>query len=235
MLLSDIDPKILIVGGAAIFSVLVFFIITFFVLYQRRFYRYLREKQELQNSFQQEILKTQLETQENTFYQVGEEIHDNIGQLLSSTKMLLGLTERSLPSIPDPLRTAQETLGKAIAELRALSKSAHVLKLELTSNVKLLALSPEGQVMFFRIIQEAVHNSIKHANAKTINITIDQGDLIRVSIVDDGLVINESVRDSEGVGIINMKHLTSLLGGSIEWLPGEDSGTEVRIQLPVQP
>ena len=161
MLLSEIDPKILIVGGAAIFSVLVFFIITFFVLYQRRFYRYLREKQELQNSFQQEILKTQLETQEDTFYQVGEEIHDNIGQLLSSTKMLLGLTERSLPSIPDPLRTAQETLGKAISELRALSKSlnkewlhqfnviqnleteierinsSHVLKLELQSNVKL--------------------------------------------------------------------------------------------------
>src|SRR5580765_112648 len=119
MLLSEIDPEILIVGGAAIFSVLVFFIITFFVLYQRRFYRYLRERQELQNSFQREILKTQLETQENTFYQVGEEIHDNIGQLLSSTKMLLGLTERSLPYIPDPLRTAQETLGKAIAELRA--------------------------------------------------------------------------------------------------------------------
>jgi signal transduction histidine kinase len=259
MLLSEIDPKILIVGGAAIFSVLVFFIITFFVLYQRRFYRYLREKQELQNSFQQEILKTQLETQEDTFYQVGEEIHDNIGQLLSSTKMLLGLTERSLPSIPDPLRTAQETLGKAISELRALSKSlnkewlhqfnviqnleteierinsAHVLKLELQSNVKLLALSPEGQVMFFRIIQEAVHNSIKHANAKTINITIDQGELIKVSIIDDGSGINESVHDSEGVGIINMKHRTSLLGGSIEWLPGENSGTEVRIQLPVQP
>jgi signal transduction histidine kinase len=80
-----------------------------------------------------------------------------------------------------------------------------------------------------------VHNSIKHANAKTINITIDQGELIKVSIIDDGSGINESVHDSEGVGIINMKHRTSLLGGSIEWLPGENSGTEVRIQLPVQP
>ena len=255
----SIDPRILMFGGAAIFSVLVFFIITFFVLYQRRFYRYAKEKQDLQNSFQQEILKTQLETQEETFHQIGEEIHDNIGQLLSSTKMMLGLTERSLPSIPDPLKTAQETLGKAISELRSLSRSlnkewlhqfnviqnleteidrinsAHVLKLELDTTAKLLSLSPEGQVMLFRIIQEALNNSIKHANAKTIRITIEQNQNIKVKIIDDGTGIQNNQENSLGVGMINMKHRTSLLGGTIEWLPAENSGTEVRIQLPVQP
>ena len=121
MLLADINPKVLIIGGAAVFSVLVFFIILFIVLYQRRYYRFLREKQTLHNNFQSEILKTQLETQEETFYQIGEEIHDNIGQLLSSTRLLLGITERSLSSIPDPFKTAQETLGKAILEIRGKS------------------------------------------------------------------------------------------------------------------
>jgi signal transduction histidine kinase len=259
MYLLDINPKILIVGGAAIFSILVFFIITFIVLYQRRFYKYAREKQDLQNSFQREILKTQLETQEETFHQIGEEIHDNIGQLLSSTKMMLGLTERSLPSVPDLLRTAQETLGKAISELRALSKSlnkewlhqfnviqnleteidrinsANVLKIELRTTVKLLLLSPEGQVMLFRIIQEALHNSIKHANAKTIQINIKQDDQIRVSVMDDGRGLQDNKEEILGVGIINMKHRTNLLGGTIEWLPGELNGTEVRIELPIQP
>jgi len=259
MYLSEINPKILIVGGAAIFSLLVFFIITFIVLYQRRFYKYLREKQDLQNSFQREILKTQLETQEETFHQIGEEIHDNIGQLLSSTKMLLGLTERNLSSVPDPLRTAQETLGKAIGELRALSKSlnkewlhqfnliqnleteiervnsANVLKLDLHTNVKQLPLSPEGQVMLFRIIQEALHNGIKHANAKTIRISIELNSAIKVSIADDGSGIQNSNDEFQGVGIINMKHRTILLGGTIEWHSSKNSGTEVRIELPVQP
>ena len=258
MYLAGIDSKIWIVGGAAIFSVLVFFIITFMVLYQRRFYRYMREKQDLQNSFQREILKTQLETQEETFYQIGEEIHDNIGQLLSSTKMLLGITERSLPNIPDPLRTAQETLGKAIAELRALSKSlnkewlhqfnliqnleteiervntAHVLKMELQTTVRFLPLAPEAQVMLFRIIQEAMHNSIKHANAKSIRIAIELNELIRVSIADDGLGFQNAEADVHGVGIINMKHRTNLLGGTIKWVPGVPAGTEVRIELPIQ-
>jgi len=258
MFLSEIDPKILMVGGAAIFSVLVFFIITFMVLYQRRFYRYMREKQDLQNSFQREILKTQLETQEETFYQIGEEIHDNIGQLLSSTKMLLGITERSLPNLPDPLRTAQETLGKAIAELRALSKSlnkewlhqfnliqnleteierintAHVLKMELQTTVRFLSLSPESQVMLFRIIQEAMHNSIKHANAKSIKITIEQNEMISVSIADDGLGFQNAEAEVHGVGILNMKHRTNLLGGTIRWIPRAQAGTEVRIELPIQ-
>jgi len=259
MYLSEINPKILIVGGAAIFSLLVFFIITFIVLYQRRFYKYLREKQDLQNSFQREILKTQLETQEETFHQIGEEIHDNIGQLLSSTKMLLGITERSLSSVPDPLRTAQETLGKAIGELRSLSKtlnkewlhqfnliqnleteiervnSAHVLKLELHANVKQLPLSPEGQVMLFRIIQEALHNGIKHATAKSIRISIELSNAIKVSIADDGSGIQNSNGEFQGVGIMNMKHRTTLLGGTIEWHSDKNSGTEVRIELPVQP
>jgi signal transduction histidine kinase len=259
MYLSEINPKILLVGGAAIFSVLVFFIITFIVLYQRRFYRFMREKQELQNSFQREILKTQLETQEETFHQIGEEIHDNIGQLLSSTKMLLGITERSLSSVPDPLRTAQETLGKAIGELRSLSKtlnkewlhqfnliqnleteierinSAHVLRLELQTNVKQLPLSPEGQVMLFRIIQEALHNCIKHANAKSIRISIELNSIISVTISDDGSGMRESNHEFEGVGIINMRHRTNLLGGTIKWGSSKNSGTEVHIELPIQP
>lgn len=258
MHLIDIQAEILIFGGAAMFSVLVFFIIMFIVLYQRRYYKFLREKQNLHNSFQSEILKTQLETQEATFYQIGEEIHDNIGQLLSSTKMLLGITERNFPTIPDPFRTAQETLSKAIIELRALSKSlnkewlhqfnliqnleteieristAHVLHIELDTAVKVLPLAPESQVMLFRIIQEAMHNCVKHANAKSIRITIDLNDHILVSISDDGTGFQATEKRTQGVGIINMKHRTKLLGGTIEWHAAAEGGTGVRISLPVQ-
>ncbi len=258
MLLADLIPEVLIIGGAAIFSVLVFFIIMFIVLYQRRYYKFLREKQSLQNSFQSEILKTQLETQEDTFFQIGEEIHDNIGQLLSSTKMLLGITERSLTSIPDPFKTAQETLGKAIVELRALSKSlnkewlhqfnliqnleteidrintAHLIQIQLATSVKILPLAPEAQVMLFRIIQEAMHNSLKHSNAKMIRISIELNDSILVSVYDDGSGFQITESKHHGVGIINMKHRTSLLGGTIEWHAIEEGGTEVKISLPIQ-
>lgn len=258
MLLAGINPNVLIIGGAAIFSILVFFIIMFIVLYQRRYYKFLRETQNLQNSFQSEILKTQLETQEETFFQIGEEIHDNIGQLLSSTKMLLGITERNLPSIPDPFKTAQETLGKAITELRSLSKSlnrewlhqfnliqnleteidrintANIIQIQLYTSVRILPLAPEAQVMLFRIIQEAMHNAIKHAGASMLRITIDLSGVILVSIYDDGKGFRQPENQHHGVGIINMKHRTSLLGGTIEWKPKDHGGTEIRIFIPIQ-
>ena len=258
MILGSVNPKILIIGGAAIFSVLVVFIIIFIVLYQRRHYRFLREKQQLKDSFQQEILKTQLETQEETFYQIGEEIHDNIGQLLSSTKMLLGTAERSLTYVPEPLKTAQETLAKAIGELRGLSKSlnrewlhqfnlienleneiaransAHIVQVQMHSNVKSLPLAPEAQVMLFRIIQEAVNNCIRHAKAAHIGINIDTTSLISVTVVDDGIGFEVARPGKRGVGILNMQHRTSLLKGSISWKARQNGGTEINIVLPIQ-
>ena len=77
----------------------------------------------MENQFRQELLKSQLETQEYSFNQISQELHDNIGQLLSSTKLLLGIAAMELKEVPDPLKTAEQTVGKAIQDLRALSKS----------------------------------------------------------------------------------------------------------------
>ena len=253
----EVDPNLLILGGAAIFSILVCFIIIFIFLYQHRHHRYLRENQELENRFKQEILRTQLETQENTFHQVGEELHDNIGQLLSSTRMLIGIAERSMDMVPDALRTANETLGKAIQDLRMLSKSLnkewlhqfnllHNLRAEvdrinvsrqvrvvLDSPVTSLPLNPESQVMLFRIIQEALHNSIKHSEADIVTVSISLSESIQVSIQDDGNGFRVEQQEPSGIGLLNMKHRTALLGGSIRW-DSSSSGTLISITIPIQ-
>jgi signal transduction histidine kinase len=88
--------------------------------------------------------------------------------------------------------------------------------------------------MLFRIIQEAMHNSLKHANAKIMRITIDLNNLIMVTVADDGTGFQPGDMEYQGVGIINMKHRTKLLGGNIEWKAKPEGGTEVRIFLPIQ-
>ncbi|MHA4844590.1 sensor histidine kinase [Flavitalea antarctica] len=206
--------------------------------------------------FEQEIRKIQLETQEETFYQIGEEIHDNIGQLLTSTKLLLSITERSLPGIPDPFYTAQETLSKAIQELRALSKSlnkewlhqfnlienitteterinsANLIKANFVSSARQLPMSAEDQVVLFRIIQEAIHNSIKHSNAKLVQIMIHLNDGIQIIVSDDGEGFDTNQDSVSGVGMINMKHRTQVLGGTIKWSANQNNGTDVEIHIP---
>ena len=254
------DRDILVIGIAitVIFVLLTLFIVFFVVLFQRNRHINLEEKKQIYNSFQQELLKTQLETQEQTFHQIGEELHDNIGQLLSSARMLIGIAERSLDSVPGALKTADQTLGKAIQDLRMLSKSlnmewlhqfnvidnlyaeverinaAQMIRVDLFTSVQSLPLRPESRVMLFRIVQEALHNAMKHSQAQHVRVDISCDQEILVLIKDDGKGFKMESSGRHGLGLLNMNHRTSLLGGTISWTSLPGVGTEVRIGIPVQ-
>ncbi len=211
----------------------------------------------MQLEFQQTLLKTQLETQEQTFNQISRELHDNVGQLLSSTKMFLSITQRGLQNPPEALLTAHETLGLAIKELRSLSKSLDKEWLQqfnfienLTtetnrinaaddlhiycSHPAALPLKPELQIVLFRIVQEVLHNAIKHASAKNIHINITQhAAQIHISITDDGKGFDMQSKGMDGSGINNIKHRTQLLGGTVQWQSAPGQGTGIVIALPV--
>ena len=98
-------------------------VIILFLVYQKKQLRYLLERKEMNSQFQKELLKTRLESQEETLTKLSAELHDNIGQLLSSSKLLIGVAGRDLPTSSEPLRLADETISKAIRELRSMSKS----------------------------------------------------------------------------------------------------------------
>ncbi len=250
------DISLIVMLGTLLFICVVVFISIFIVQYKRRQLYFRKEKELLQSNFQRELLKTQLETQEETFHLIGEEIHDNVGQLLSSTRMLMGVAERSLPIVPDTLRTADQTLAKAIQDLRMLSKSLNkewlnqfnlienlqgeILRLSVskTVNIELIAqmhkvqLPAESQVMLFRIIQEGIQNCIKHSGAESIRVSIEMNTGLRVTIEDDGIGLTTDAT-ADGVGVLNMKHRTRLLGGTIEWHSERQRGTTVTIIIPL--
>lgn len=230
------------------------FLMFFFVRYRVKNNDYIKEREAMQKSFDQTLLQSQIEVQEATFAGLAKELHDNIGQLLSSTKMLLGITQRNLGNSPDTLTIAEETLGKAISELRSLSKSLdkewleqfdfiHNLEVESSrindakhlqitfTHPGKLSLRPEAQIILFRIVQEAMQNAMKHADPDHIQIhlTVAQ-EKMRVIVIDNGHGFNET-HQKEGMGIRNMKHRTKLLGGNINW-NSTGNGSSVIIELP---
>lgn len=233
-------------------------IVYLFMRFNNKKNKLIREKVELHNAFQKELLKTQLETQEEAFHQIGVELHDNIGQLLSSTQMLLGTTERNIENVPDTLRTASQTLAQAIQELRMLSKSlnrewlkkfnvlqnlqaevsrlnsAGLVQVQLKAPVQSLPISPESQVVIFRIIQEALQNSIKHAAAQQIFVEVKMDADLQVSISDDGRGFDADAGVLNGVGLMNMRHRIKLLGGTIDWDSALGRGTRVKLAIPLQ-
>ena len=257
--MQKLSENISIIFGASILLLLITLFIEMLVMaYLKRDLKHLKEKESMEEDFEKQLLQSQLETQEETLNQLGNELHDNIGQLLNSTKLLIGVAQRSIPDPPDTLVTADETLAKAIQELRSLSKSLNKEWLEqfdFVENIEAeinrinsarslhiylsgpgsLPLKADEQIILFRIVQEVLQNALKHSKAQNIYIKInEEPGLLTIGITDDGLGFEE-VSLVKGVGILIIRHRTHLLGGTVQWQSADDKGTVVIIQIPVKP
>lgn len=98
-------------------------------------------------------------------------------------------------------------------------------------NLKDLKLSSVMGMNLYRTIQEAVNNSIKHADSKTISITIkrDQED-IQILICDDGIGFDQKTI-SKGNGLLNMEKRIEEIKGSIAFKQTENCGTQIEIRI----
>lgn len=241
----------------SIFTLVSAFVIAYLLYFNKRKAKLLEEKDTMTKDFQEQLMQSQIEVQEQTFQQIGKELHDNVGQLLSTSRMLLGLTERNLPNPPDTLLTANATLGQAINELRSLSKSLDKEWLEqfsFTDNLKTeisrinagngvlaefiasdtLSLASGEQIILFRIVQEAIQNAIKHGQPKNMQVEVKREETnYCITICDDGSGFTSNEK-STGMGMTNMKHRTNLLGGTITWNSIPEQGTTVCIFLPIK-
>jgi len=248
----------IILAASSILLLITLFIVMLVVAYLKRDLKHLKEKENMEADFENQLLQAQLETQEETLHQLSTEIHDNVGQLLNSTKLLIGLTQRSLPEPPETLLMADDTLGKAIQEIRSLSKSlnkewlqqfnfienleAEISRINAARSLQInlyrpdiLSMKASEQIILFRIVQEVLQNAMKHAFAKTIEIKIKEDNrLLTILISDDGTGFDESTI-TQSVGLLNIKHRTKLLGGTVRWLSSINHGTQVTIQIPVNP
>lgn len=249
--------KTAVISATIVFLLLGLFIILFLLFYSRRQRENRKEKQLMKSRFEQEILKTQIEIQEQTFKNISQEIHDNIGQVLSLAKLNLN----TLPVSQDELVTiklndTKQLVGKAINDLRDISRSLHGekiaewgLKESIARELKFLQnsgkfktslevtgnpykLEQQKEIILFRIVQEAFNNSVKYSGADNISVKLNYNDADFVlKINDDGAGFDSTLLNSAntGIGLKNMQNRTKIIGGifSLHSAPGK--GTEIAI------
>ena len=215
----------------------------------------------MRNTFNQELLKTRLEIQEETFKTISQEIHDNIGQALSFVKLSINTV-----NVYDPEETKQKLqesknhLSKTIQDLRDLAKSLNTdfiaelglggaieqqLQLMQKTGAYQTSLSIDGKeykdqqqdIVVFRIVQELLNNIVKHAGAATvdINMVYEPANLL-ITVKDDGKGFDSKSKSNtqKGLGLANMRTRMGLINGqfSINSKPGH--GTTATIELPKQ-
>jgi two-component system, NarL family, sensor kinase len=232
------------------------FVFLFVLIYKRN-----QNRKEIQiEKLNKTILQTQLEIKEQTLKTISEEIHDNIGQVLSLAKLNLNTFPENLDGIvKEKIIDTEILLSKAINDLRDLSQSMHGdniaaigFQASLEQELKLLektgkfetgmqvlgsrfSLESQKETVLFRIVQEALHNAVKHANAKRIGVNLNyETDALILLVIDDGqgFEINALNINDTGIGIGSMKKRALLIGGtcSIHSVPGE--GTTVKTVVP---
>ncbi|MEJ5993521.1 ATP-binding protein [Pedobacter sp. Du54] len=211
--------------------------------------------------FEAEILKTQIEVQEQTMQTIATDLHDNIGQLLSLTTLTLSsiklneaeksekkinnslsLLHQSIKELRDLARLLQGEqlvgigLGEAIKQeldrLRSVSGYKLIVKNQLlTSEVS----SPTKDLIILRLLQEIINNIIKHARATQVNISTSlMKEILYLHIAENGVGFNyeEIKHQKRGIGLYSIHKRIEMIDGKIEIDSKPTQGTLITIEIP---
>jgi signal transduction histidine kinase len=205
------------IGIVTIATVFLLFItgapIVFVFMHQRQYLRYLHDKEQIKNLYQQELLQSQIEIQNQTLQQIANDLHDNIGQLLTVIVMRLNALEDEVPDAASQqsVQQTRDLVRTVITDVRALSKTLDydtvrrfgllpslTLELEriertgrmhtqLTTHGDPYRLGEQAETVLLRMTQESLNNALKHARASHLHVTADYKatDFVLV-IADDG-------------------------------------------------
>lgn len=176
-----------------------------------------------------------------------ESIGESGRQELQKMTEQLGETITELRGVVEDLQpTAMRAfnLGSALRSLleRAAQRSLSPLitRFDDCSDELLNRLEPVAQSTLFRIVQEALNNVVKHAQARRIDVIISKAQIqtdtpsLEVKIIDDGRGMPEEVRASGRHGLLNMRYRAELIGATIEWRQRRTgTGTVVHLLIPL--
>ncbi|MFW6098135.1 MAG: sensor histidine kinase, partial [Chloroflexota bacterium] len=89
------------------------------------------------------------------------------------------------------------------------------------------------EVAAYRIVQEALTNALHHAQARRCRVSLQLNGALKVEIIDDGVGLDRSGADGEGLGLLSMRERAAELGGSCKIEPARGGGTRVFARLPL--
>lgn len=212
-----------------------------------------------QISHQKQVTQAAIDGQEAERQTIGKDLHDNIGQQLTTIKLFLDLAKSTADETTmEMISMALKGVSDVINEIRSMSRSLvpHTLKdLGLTDSVGELidsvsraqlveidfdatgfeddSLAENQKLTLFRIIQEQLNNITKHAQANAISIVLkNQAENVVLQIKDDGRGFDpQTVR--KGLGITNIRNRAELFGGHAEIFSRPGQGCRLQVVIPV--
>ncbi len=199
-----------------------------------------------------------IRAQEQERTRVAHELHDGLGQVLTSISLFAGDLEERVPEDLRPRATRLRSLiGRAITDSRTLVWSLHPPELErlglvpalerlvqsmgetgpavveLHGDARGMRLAADAESVVYRIVQEALNNAQKHSGATSISVTLDgDAEKLVVVVADDGRGLDPELAFGLGAGLPGMRERALLAGATLAVESAEGAGTTIRLEVP---
>jgi signal transduction histidine kinase len=210
---------------------------------------------------QRAVTEATIKGQEKEREQLGVELHDNINQILATSRLYLDFALSESPVRKDIVEKSKEFITQAIEEIRRLSKALlppsfdeFGLLTALNDLAQCIAmagkfsiernwdgfdervLQKDQKLTIYRIVQEQLNNIIKHAAATNVIITLRlvndrQNENLELVIKDDGKGFDPAQKRN-GVGLRNIISRGEVFGGTVTIQSKPGKGCELRVILP---
>ena len=211
----------------------------------------------------QQLSRQLLEVQEVERRAIARDLHDEVMQTLTALQMNLDLVSTSLPAMPERLTESMALVDDLMDQVRTLSLNLRPtvldelglvaaldwycryqaprfgLRAHFMSTPTLSRANPAIGTAYFRVVQEAMTNIVKHAHAQEVWVTLlqEEGEL-RLTVQDDGVGFNadicrQSAAQNMGLGLRGMAERVRLVGGQLDIGSRPGYGTEIRARVPL--
>lgn len=214
-----------------------------------------------QKKLERQILRTVIETEDKERKRFSEDLHDGLGPLLSTIKLYIDHLNHSecLDSEDDNmLKQTNDLINVAISETRdiannlmpvAISRNGLIssihdfcelingtnkIKIDFLSENINEKLSDGLETSIYRIVTELINNTLKHAHAQSINMTLkNQNNRIILDYQDDGVGFNPTdiIKKGSGLGFNSIKSRANSFNGDVHIFPVQTKGTKIRVEM----
>ena len=189
---------------------------------------------------------------------IGQELHDNVNQLLCSAKLHLDMVEVYKDENQKAKKITIQLLKEAIDEIKKLARGMVLQKLQkdtLLESVKAFIedtktihkiniifgihhfneelISDHKKINIYRILQEQFRNIIEHSRAKTVVMTLETDDRHVELIIDDDGIGFDPNQQVDGIGLINIRERAKHLHGQCEIITAPGKGCRLHITIPL--
>ncbi|NDK57432.1 sensor histidine kinase [Pontibacter fetidus] len=237
-------------------------IILFVFKYQRRMLQHQEHVRHLQEIRQRQLLDATIQAEEEERRRVARDLHDEVGAMLALVKLNVHqLTAQSenkesgqqvkkmLDDVMGSVRQISHNLmpvvlekmglGQALEAMRRAIPAASGVALTLTCNQPDKRIEPKTELFLYRVVQELLNNTLKHAQASEVQLSLQYSDkdlLLTYQDNGNGFDYNSLSREPNsggGLGLMNLQARLELLNGKFDFFSALNSGTKAIISVPI--